>query len=330
MLARVTFLSLLLLAPAWSGEEAEPMLANLLIGEMRVPLLAEHLVLRLPEGAYLQEATAEDGETAEPDARQTLVVMDAGSQRMVLMARELQRTSVDLLQRAARYYAPLAKEQGPLRVTTLDPPSGGLHVLVMQPHEVDASSAPVPLFWAAVAHVDGSVQELAFYVNSAGATDLAAARSLARRILATLRPGPRRLPDAPHVQELEAAGAARLSLELPGGVAYSCQRGADFLVHHVEMVVPLGEHGGSLGVYEGHAPKELDESLPRESATILGRPADWLLGETESPEGANYSANLVLRDPEIAGSSLHLFVNAPTSEARAGLMRIAETLRALR
>jgi hypothetical protein len=328
MLLRATLASLFLIATGWAGEEAPIALSGLQIGELRAPLLAEHLVLRLPAGSWLQEAEPENGQPAEPETRQTMVVMDAGEQRMVLMARELQRSTDDFEQRAARYYAPLAKEHGSLHVTALDPPSGGLHMLVLQPPDAAGTAAPVPLFWAAVANTDGSVQELSFYVNSAGATDLPAARSLARRILATLRPGPRRLPDAVHVQKLEVLGDDGLSLELPGGVAYSCQRGADYLVHHVELVVPLGEVGGSLGLYEGSAPKTLDDSLPHTEATILGHGAEWYLGESQGEQGTGFSADVIVPNP--GKGVLHFFVDAPTPEARERLMHIAETLQPAR
>jgi hypothetical protein len=321
--------SLLLLVPRPPAQDAPPAaepptLGRLELAETATPLLADHLALCVPTVAISQARGHNIMAAPEPDERETRIVVDAGEQRLVLMVRELHRSPGEpFAEHVAKSFEPLKAEHESLAIAPLDPPVPGLTVLLVQPAKVDTSATAVPLFWAEVAHPDGSVQDLGFYVNPAGAKDLPAAQGLARRMLATLRAGSRKVSSVAHEQAL----GGTLRIDLPADAAYSCQQGVDFVVHHVDLVVPVGDFAGHLGVFIGGYPEKPKDSTLRVPASILGKPAEWLLTERDDDGDHLFSANVIVPLPSGGdGEVMHLFVAASSKDVRDRLMQIAGTV----
>jgi hypothetical protein len=316
----------LVLTVPLAAQEADSF-AALALADAPTPVLAGHLTLRLPACAVVQARADAIMAATQPDASETRVVIDVGPLRMVLMADELFRSvPEDLVAAVETFVAPLRETHPPLAVEA-QPAAEGLRTVVVKPGSVDITEKAVPVGWVFVAQGDGLLQQLAFYVDPDGAQDLPSARDLATRILATLKPGTQRAVPATRSEDLGGDGTRTLRIELPADLGLVRQQGVDFVVHHMPVIVPLGEQGGSLGIYEGRAPDEPDESATRKGATILERTVEWLLSEQKDGDISAWVAEVQLPHPLREQQILHVFISASTPELRDRLMKVAGTLR---
>ncbi|HEX5010244.1 MAG TPA: hypothetical protein VFY71_07570 [Planctomycetota bacterium] len=298
----------------------------LALSETPTPLLAGHLTLQLPAGAVVQARSDGIMAAPQPEASETRVVIDVGDMRMVLMADELFRSAPeDLVAAVESYAAPLRETHAPLAVEA-QRASEGLRTVVVRPGSVDITEKAVPLAWIFVAQGDGLLQQLAFYVNPAGAQDLPSARDLVSRIVATLRPGTQHAAPASRSEDLGGEGTRTLRIELPADMGFVRQQGVDFVVHHMPVIVPLGQEGGSLGIYAGSAPDKPDETATRRGALLLEHTVQWLLSEQKQGDVSAWVAEVQLPHPIHEDQILHVFINASTPELRDRLMKVAGTL----
>src|SRR4030095_17237530 len=101
----------------------------------------------------------------------------------------------------------------------------GLEVLEFEPRGKAAVADGHLLKGVLVRQADGSVQLISFFVNDRGLADLPAARQLVTEVIATLKPGPRKLVSGAGVQ---LAGRRRLTLDPPPDYTPYRPRRAEF------------------------------------------------------------------------------------------------------
>lgn len=259
--------------------------------ESATDLLAGRLRLKLPKGAKLEARGHSIMAAPESAQHETRVVIDAvgganpgtGSafkrERLVVMSYELFATAGPDLLAAVR--KDLGDEQPQPAVETMGLVSPELRAVAVTPATLDKTREAIPVLGVYVAQADGTVQYVAFYINPPAAEDVAGATDLARRIAATLGPGPRRLALTAGSRSLTDG----LKLQVPAGYAITRQDGPDFSVHHVRKLVQLGQTAPRLGVYVGGHPSfqyrqvERDTTRPpdvkRVPGKLLGRDIEW-------------------------------------------------------
>jgi hypothetical protein len=159
---------------------------------------------------------------ATPDEEESRVVVDAGKERLVVMAYELYALSGGNLEEAAR--ADVADSWGKeaagvkLEKLTVAPP---LTAVALVPPRQDRQRDANLVLGLFVGNGDGTVQYLAFYANPAGAGDGAGAAALCRKIAATVRAGSRRLSRKSGPRSFPGIGNDRLVITAPEGFVTS-------------------------------------------------------------------------------------------------------------
>lgn len=255
--------------------------------ESATDLLAGRLRLKLPRGARLEARGHSLMAAPESAQHETRVVIDANTgtgsalkrERLVVMSYELFATAGPDLVAAVR--KDLGDEQPLPAIEPLGVLGPELRAVAVTPQTLDKTREAIPVLGVYVAQADGTVQYVAFYINPPAAEDVAGATGLARRIAATLAPGPRRLALTAGIRALSDG----LKLEVPAGYALTRQDGPDFRVHHVRKLVQLGQTAPRLGVYVGGHPSfqyrqvERDTARPPEvkrvPGRLLGRDIEW-------------------------------------------------------
>jgi hypothetical protein len=202
---------------------------------------------------------------------------------------------------------------------------GGLRALTVAPAALDTSGEAVFVLGVLVAHADGTAQILSFYVNPAAAKDGAGCSELARRLAATLAPGPRLLDRAAGARALPTFSAGE-TLEITVGADWlvTMEEGPDFLVHHLRKLSPLGAPTPSIGVYYGDHPSfNPDPAARKEKGALLGHPVEWYAWRADGVEHLQALAVY----PGSGSMALHIFITAPDAATLAEARKAVETLR---
>lgn len=298
-------------------------LADLPLADTPSSLLDGRLTVRLPAAARVEPRVA--GLMAAPEAveRETRVVVDAGDQRLVLMAWELlARADGDLVAAAEKDSPPGTK------VTRLGL-GGDLRGCRVEPPALDLSREAIEVARADVADAAGLVLSVAVYVNPAAAqADAPGVQALARTLLDTLRAGPRTL-DLSARQVTIADREVTLVGLLPGGWTYHAQPGPDFTVHRLQGIARLGEPFPRLGIYVGGHPRWMHEhgDAPFETlrGPLLGLEVEW---RRWSPEAGG--TMLEAMGHATPHTVIHVFGGAPDAEGLVAVREVAASLRRTR
>jgi hypothetical protein len=311
--------------------------------ESATDLLAGRLRVRLPKGARLEARGHSLMAAPESAQHETRVVIDAVSgavagagaalkrERLVVMSYELFATAGQDLLAAVR--KDLGDDQPQPAIEAMSVAGPELRAVAVTPASLDKTREAIPVLGVYVAQADGTVQYLDFYNNPPAAEDAAGATALARRIAATLAPGPRRLALTAGSRALSDG----LKLQVPAGYALTRQDGPDFSVHHVRKLVQLGQPAPRLGVYVGGHPSfqyrqvERDTARPpdvkRVPGRLLGRDIEWhrwTRGE-KPPLSVTQEAILPLSEGE-RWLVAHVFFTAEQDADLAELEKIAASL----
>ncbi|HYV37329.1 MAG TPA: hypothetical protein VE988_16595 [Gemmataceae bacterium] len=274
-----------------------------------------------------QQSVMAAPENAEDETR---VVVDAGHERLVLVATELYALAGDDLEQAVR--ADLVNTWGkdpatmkfeklevaPLRAVAVTPPAG------------DGKQEANLALGVYVGNTDGTVQFLAFYVNPAAAKDMAAVQSLARKIAATVDAGSKSLFVAAGPRTFPGIGGEQLGLTVPAGFTASLQDGPDFAVCHVLKLAPLGQAPARCGIYVGGHPaflfRKTNDPLQKVDdlkGKLFGENVDW---KVWSKDGL-FTCEVIMPYPNGKTGAIHVFCSAGSQEQMAAMRAVAESLR---
>ncbi len=319
---------LLFLASATQGQE----LKKNKPGKQITELLGGRLQIRMPEKARVEGRPHGIMAAPEAVAEETRVVLDAGDERLVLMAWELFATSGGDLAKAVT--AEVAKwgdlAQG-AKVEPLPVPKPLKAAWLAVPGKHNLSREAILVLAAYVESADGTVQMLAFYVNPAGAKDLPGCTALAQSVAQTVGAGAKRLDLAAGRKRFPGAGNKDfLALDVPAGFVATTQQGPDFSVYRLRRVSALGEPGASIGIYLGGHPsyqhkQARDENIKFSTAKgkLLGQDVEWHTWN----QGPITTTEAILPHPGSQGLFLHLFLSAAGEVALAPLRTVVETLK---
>ena len=330
MVATVALVLVSLAGPAHAGK-----LGRLKPAAKPTPLLGGRLSIKVPAAARIQARQRSIMAAPESAASETRVVLDAGKERLVIMTNELFALSgPDFGPRAGKHLRErvVGPAAGAAKVRRLKQGKGKLSVFALTPAKHDLKRQAILVLAGLAAHPDGTVQQLAFFVNPAGARDLAGVTRLCQAMLKTLRPGKRTLKRTGGERSLRAAGAS-LAMVVPEDHVLISQRGPDFMVHRLAPLVPLGSPGGRIGVYVGGHPGlqyrqrenrsmgKWKASVKKVKRTLLGKPVQWHHWSHRGWHTAEALAPLTRRD------RVHVFVGGPSEAAVGKLLKTAQTLR---
>lgn len=255
---------------------------------------------------------------------ETRVVLDAGSQRLVLMAFELFATAGDDLMAAVRRdLAELGAGEQPPSLEPLAIP--GLKAIAMVPASFDLKRDAILTLGLYVSPPDGTVQYLGFYANPAAGADLPGVTALVRRLAATLAAGPTPLAKEAGKRTLSEG----LSVTVPAGYVTTRQDGPDFAVHHVRKLTPLGQPEARLGIYIGGHPsfqyrqsEQAPDKLKKLPGKLLGQSIEW---QEWSSGPVRKTCEAIVPMPR-GGLRVHAFLSASTPAELDELRKLAETL----
>jgi hypothetical protein len=251
----------------------------------------------LPRGRSIMAADA-------PVDAETRVYYEKGGKKLVVLVAET----------FAKAGKDLAKLAGP-KVASEPWQAGALRGVVVVPAKIEASPddpEAVPILSAYVVSPDDTVQLVAFYVSPKAAD--AACPELAKKLLATLVPGARKLDLAGGKRDLDD-----LTLLLMPGQALVKQEGPDFVYYLVRAVAPQ-EKTGVIGIYLGYAPRRLPAAARTEKGILFGKPVDFIVND-----GAQRSREVIVPVP---GKKyvVHVEVTAADEAVLRDLMTTAATL----
>lgn len=325
----------LIAMPADAGE-----LAKLKPDSKSTPLLAGRLVVKAPKQAEVIARRASIMAAEEATEEETRMVIDAGSERLVIMTWELFSLKGDGFSKRADKYLKeslLPAERAKAKTERVTLPKNGLEVYALAPLSHDKKREAILVLSAAIGHPDGTVQFMAFYVNPQGAADIPEVTKLSRTILGTLGPGKRRLDLTAGARKL-AAFEKTLEIQVPKNVSHSVQQGPDFLVHRLSQVAALSDERGSLGIYIGGHPsyqykQRENRSMGKWKANVTRKKSKLLGGDIEWHRWDNdgwHTAEAILALPGGGNLLLHVFAGGPDASLVDGMMKIAATLKVAR
>jgi hypothetical protein len=322
----------LIAMPADAGE-----LAKLKPSSKTTSLLAGRLTVKVPDQAKTIARRASIMAAEEATEEETRIVIDAGSERLVIMTWELFSIKGNgFSKRAGKHLKESLPEaeRAKADIEHIAMPKTGPDVYALAPLSHDLKREAIMVLSAVIGHPDGTVQFMAFYVNPKGAVDIPGVTKLARAILGTLGSGKRRLGLKAGSRKL-AAFEKTLKVQVPKNVAHAVQQGPDFLVHRLSPVAALGDDRGSLGIYIGGHPsyqykQRENRSMGKWKASVKKKKSKLLGGEVEWHRWENddwHTAEAILALPGAGRLLLHIFAGGPKSSFVDEMIKIAATLK---
>jgi len=301
-------MSLLVITATAAGAEQPPYACALPLGKS-MDLLDGRLTLRVPTPAKVQQRQVSFMAAPESLQEETQVVIESGDSHLSFTAWELFVTAPADLEKAVRQEL----QRDPLTIQSRSLPSG-LRLIEFFPN---APQANANLIWGAyVANSDGTLQSIAFYGDGPQAKLPPSCLSTVKGMAESLALGKRAL----NLKGGAITVGGQLTVNLPPSYGTSIQNGMDFTVYKLKKVVPLGNSGGSVGLYLGGHPSFDGQGQPGGKATLLGKPAEWL-----DQSNANYSEALIKLDPE-GRQYAHVFITANSDSELKELKRVAGSI----
>jgi hypothetical protein len=306
------------------------------------PLLGGHLAVRLPVGAKIEAPGHSVMAAPEASEDVTRAVLDSGKVRVVMMAMEQYAlVGVDF---EAGVRAQMKAEPGMADVPLAPfPVAAPLRAIAVFPGLPQGNKEAHLVYAVYLAHPDGTVQRVAFFVNQAGVPQAGIWAGRAALWAASLTAGSHALAAAAGVRSL----GDEFTVTTPAGFVISTQQGHDFSVHHLQRLVPLGNPAEECGVYLGRYPsfqhqraEVPEEEVEKTPGRLLGLPTEWHVWtragrttvETHAtlsaiPDPAGGPAPRRFLPPPTLGGYMHVFCSAGSSTAVEVLRKMAQTIR---
>lgn len=326
-----------LLTAATTVVNAAAGLQDLRISQTRTEVLAGRLVIALPKAAVSATYPRSIMAAATPQTETTQIEIEAGEQKMTLVVSELfARVGNDFAGEARTEIGSSAKSVR-LRTIQLPAPLRAIEYVPITPAKDQDVNLVMGLF---IAQADGTVQQLAWYVNKAAASQPEVAVKLAGAMAASAAAGQRRFSTP--AGELEVRSYTKTKnvyITVPQDFVITVQQGVDFTVHHVRKVRMLGDPEASIGIYLGDYPSPGGGGFTKDGMDLLfGKNVQWYRGQQEKDGKTVLTAGgLVNLRPRVLESTAgneypgasfaDVFLEAGDQLTLDELKKIAETLR---
>ena len=326
-----------LVALALPASAAAGELGKLALDKAPIDLLGGRLTMRFPAGARIEARRASIMAAPESPQHETRVALEKGDEKLVVTAFELfELGGPDFEQQARKDLAKLkAKGGAPFAVAPLVTGSPKLRALAATAPSLDPERKGQIVVALFVAHVDGTVQWIGFAVNPAAGKDAAGCTALAKRMAATLVPGPRALPRAAGLRSLDVlAKDTELQATVPAGWVASVQPGPDFIVHQLRKLTNFGAPGLGIGVYVGGHPsyqhRQVDGPAPQVTVSkgkLLGKDVEWQQWTRGTGKDAATTLEAIAPLPGNDRLNVHVFATVANPALLKELQPIIATLK---
>jgi hypothetical protein len=287
-------------------------------------VLSGHLTVDLPPGAIDAPRRASIMAAPQSSTDETRIVLEEGGPegmaKFVMMVTELYLLGSGDLKADAGMLAAKSEKVTELR-------GARLPTYALEPSGEPLPDRPLFVLGGVVAHPDGTLQEVEFFILPEMASSRKDYADRARSVLSTFAPGKRKI----ETRGGKTALGRTLFVDMPPSFLLSTQPGPDFDVFRVRRLRRPGEPGATLGIYVGGHPslqidqliKSGDDPPPAktEEGTLLGRKTEWV--QWRGADGLEIKEAIVSLDDH---QSVHVFAMATTVEDLEGLVRIVQTL----
>ncbi|MCX5672063.1 MAG: hypothetical protein NTU94_12165 [Planctomycetota bacterium] len=320
-------LGLILAAGSTAGAGA---LGKLTVQDKPLTLLGGRVLARMPEGAKVEPRKAANIMGADPSAEEeSRVVLDAGNERLVLMAQEtFQWADKDFKEVVGKQYAHCS-------ITPLRQGEEGPTSYLLVPKEVKPGGAATGVAFACLVLPDKTVVRLGAYANPEACQDLPGCTALAREILSHAVGGNVPLKCEAGTKRLRAMVQGKdVQVDLPRDYILTFQRGPDFWLYYARPLSPLGVVPPTVLLYQGghpsafHKKREGDGAEPPEvtstDGTFLGQKASWARWTSGAGDQARTCAETIVSSGDFW--KLHVYFSARKAEEMAACEKIAQSM----
>jgi hypothetical protein len=291
-------------------------LGQLELTDQPLELLNGRLTIRMPADAKLEarrENIMSASESAEEESR---IVLDAGDERLVVMAYELFKTAGKDFQKQVKKMVDSWAMDG----VTIEARKG--RGFLISPAKLDLDKTAVLVLSVVMNHEDSLVQLLEFFVNPKAGADASGCARLCRSIAATIALGGRVLDLKGRPREIGSFTAV-----VPNGYVLTAQPGPDFAVYRLHRVVPLGAPGSQFGVYIGDFPSYHHEhenaKFTKLKGQLLGADVEWHVWSAEKV----VHHEVIVPYSSAGGRMLHIFLSSSGTPDITEMHEIAESLK---
>ena len=187
---------------------------------------------------------------------------------------------------------------------------------------------------------DDTIQSIDIYMNADAVRDSTKAALLAKKLLASIKSGKRKLRKGPGTVHLGTKAKPHyFKIYLPKGYVISSKTQGNARVHIIRKLVPLGKSQTSLAIYIGNESSpyhshfgDYDTSYSAASSTLLGRFIHWhkvKKAASMKRRMAKASQRLPWSDKNASGRQfyIHIFADSETKKGMKKMVRLAGKLR---
>ncbi len=291
----------------------------------KIALLGGVLTITMPEGSKVEGRQHNVMGAPEPDEDETRVVLEEGTDKLVLMSYQFQAIGGQEFDKEVdevlRQWTSETKTNYSRTPAALS--AGGLRCVFV--HEVDAEKAASEanlIESSFVKNVDGTVQYLAVYLNPSACKEWTQLAPVAHAILNSVATGPMQanLGERSIAVDTELG----LSVSVPAQMMTSVQQGPGFKVLRCSPLKELGAPAGSLIFYVGcHPDFEPESDALRIPGRLLGQQVDWRGRKTSD---SRKSIETLVHVPQREEWVVHSVLTYTDDNSLAELRKVAESL----
>jgi hypothetical protein len=294
---------------------AQGKLGRLKLSDQPLGLLDGRLTIRMPADAKLEARHENIMSAAESATEESRVVLDAGNERLVVMAYELFKTTGEDFEKQVRKMVDKWHMDG----ATIEVHEG--RGFLISPATLDLHKTSIPVLYAVMNQEDSLIQLVQFFINRKAGADAAGCVALARSIAATIAPGSKVLHLEGGPREIGTFTAV-----VPDGYVLTAQPGPDFVVYRLHKVVPLGAPSSQFGVYIGNFPSYHHErervKFTKLKGKLLGVDVEWHAWSAEE----TVHHEVIFPYHSAGGIMLHIFLSSSSAADTSEMHAIAESL----
>jgi hypothetical protein len=297
-------------------------LGDLKLSSAATRLLEGRLTARFPAAARTEPIRPGIMSAPTAEAEETRVVIDAGSQRLVVMAYETFALAGENFEDDIGKKLNTDSVKSAVHPWPVPPP---LRAYAFSPDAPTKNKAANLVMGLYVIRPDRTIQMLEAYVNPEGASDFPRISGLVKAIFGTVAAGRKELNRAGGDRELWPS----TFITLPSDYVITVQNATDFVVYHVRKLAIFGKPAMSIGVYFGDHPSQDGRYSRKETLKLFGKSVDW----REKVEKTEKGALIVLADALVPlhakdlPSYADVFSKAGDAGGMQELRKIAATLR---
>ncbi len=293
----------------------------------RASLLADRFSLRPIAGSKAVQRSHSVMAAAHSNTSETRLYLQHGDSRFVVFAEEQWALAGDDLAATARTYAKLRFRWSEADATVEQLTIGkNARAVGLAPKKLDLTRKAVAAYLVVVAHTDGTMQTIAFFVTPdvAKAEGAAAAcTGLARKQAKTLVIGKRTIRrDGRRVAIGLGDTTPIADLALPAGYVLHSTAGPDFTVHQLSRLATFGTPSPSLGIYFGGHPRlhDYEGEATTKPGTLFGADVTW--SDVVTP--TRHNRQLIAAVAGHKDVQTHVFMTTPSRSELAELMRVVD------